>query len=228
MLILRYKSTYARVLDKNRKFLSAAARYHDLSLTDSAAIDPDELLQFLGRAATCAILAPAGPQKQRILHKIASDSRLDRLKGLPEFGTHPTILQKLSRTHIVKADELQQFKQGLQEHQTAVMGDGLTILERGIVEHNMIAVHKFYQSIYFTELSTILGVDADQAERIAAAMIQDGSLPHGCIDQVDGLLEFGLDDDNKNDDTGGAFDRGVTEFCVQLNALAGSIAAPSN
>mmetsp|Transcript_52910 Transcript_52910/g.78434 ORF Transcript_52910/g.78434 Transcript_52910/m.78434 type:complete len:220 (+) Transcript_52910:208-867(+) len=30
-LILRYKSTYARVLDANRKFLQAATRYHDLS-----------------------------------------------------------------------------------------------------------------------------------------------------------------------------------------------------
>jgi COP9 signalosome complex subunit 4 len=30
-LILRYKSTYARVLDANRKFLTAATRYHELS-----------------------------------------------------------------------------------------------------------------------------------------------------------------------------------------------------
>ncbi len=72
VLLLRYKSTYARVLDKNRKFLTAAARYHDLSLTQSSAVDPDELIQFLGRAATCAILAPAGPQKLRILLKIDS------------------------------------------------------------------------------------------------------------------------------------------------------------
>jgi COP9 signalosome complex subunit 4 len=30
-LILRYKSTYARILDANRKFISAATRYHELS-----------------------------------------------------------------------------------------------------------------------------------------------------------------------------------------------------
>ena len=30
-LMLRYKSTYARVLDANRKFLAAAVKYHDLS-----------------------------------------------------------------------------------------------------------------------------------------------------------------------------------------------------
>jgi COP9 signalosome complex subunit 4 len=34
-LILRYKSTYARVLDANRKFLTAATRYHELSQSAS-------------------------------------------------------------------------------------------------------------------------------------------------------------------------------------------------
>jgi COP9 signalosome complex subunit 4 len=34
-LILRYKSTYARVLDANRKFLTAASRYHELSQSAS-------------------------------------------------------------------------------------------------------------------------------------------------------------------------------------------------
>ncbi len=66
-LILRYKSTYARVLDTNRKFLQAAAKYHDLStahtLTD--AVDADDLLVMLGRAVTCAILSPNSAQRQR-------------------------------------------------------------------------------------------------------------------------------------------------------------------
>jgi COP9 signalosome complex subunit 4 len=66
-LILRYKSTYARVLDTNRKFLQAAVKYHDLStahtLTD--AVDADDLLVMLGRAVTCAILSPNSAQRQR-------------------------------------------------------------------------------------------------------------------------------------------------------------------
>jgi COP9 signalosome complex subunit 4 len=66
-LILRYKSTYARVLDANRKFLQAASRYHDLSQAQTDMIDADDLNNMLGRAATCAILAPSGPQRQRIL-----------------------------------------------------------------------------------------------------------------------------------------------------------------
>jgi len=67
VVILRYKSTYARVLDCNRKFLTAASRYHDLSQSSEELIRADDLLVMLGRAATCAILAPSGPQRQRIL-----------------------------------------------------------------------------------------------------------------------------------------------------------------
>jgi COP9 signalosome complex subunit 4 len=70
-LILRYKSTYARVLDSNRKFLQAASRYHDLSQSSTDLIRSEDLLNMLGRAATCAILAPSGPQRQRVLGHVS-------------------------------------------------------------------------------------------------------------------------------------------------------------
>ena len=35
-LLLRYRATYARVLDANRKFVEAAMRYYDLSNTSFA------------------------------------------------------------------------------------------------------------------------------------------------------------------------------------------------
>lgn len=78
-LILRYKSTYARVLDFNRKFLQAASRYHDLSQSSEQLIRAEDLLVMLGRAATCAILAPSGPQRQRVLGHV-------RAKAVPGTG----------------------------------------------------------------------------------------------------------------------------------------------
>lgn len=66
-LLLRYKSTYARILDSNRKFLQAAMKYYDLSTaylhTDD--IDEEELIIMLGKAVTCAILSPNSAQRQR-------------------------------------------------------------------------------------------------------------------------------------------------------------------
>jgi COP9 signalosome complex subunit 4 len=66
-IILRYKSTHARVLDANRKFLQAAVKYHDLSTAylHSSSVDKDDLLVMLGRAVTCAILSPNSAQRQR-------------------------------------------------------------------------------------------------------------------------------------------------------------------
>jgi len=71
-LILRYKATYARVLDSNRKFLQAANRYYDLSKAGAHTdiIAEDDLLIMLGRACTCAILSPSGPQRQRLLDSV--------------------------------------------------------------------------------------------------------------------------------------------------------------
>ena len=65
-LRLRYKSTYARVLDSSRKFQQAATQYYELSQAFEDAND-EELLVMLGRAATCAILAPSGSQRQIVL-----------------------------------------------------------------------------------------------------------------------------------------------------------------
>jgi COP9 signalosome complex subunit 4 len=43
-LVLRYKVTYARVLDANRKFIDAAMRYYELSQTQQQDVVQDDLL----------------------------------------------------------------------------------------------------------------------------------------------------------------------------------------
>lgn len=214
-LILRYKSTYARVLDANRKFLNAAQRYHELSQSSTDLIVAEDLLSMLGRAATCAILAPAGPQRARVLQFIAQDKRLPQLESMPEFASHPTLLRKMQFGQIIAKAELVQFEASLADHQKAVMGDGLTIMERGVVEHNMIAVAQLYDSMYLTELAHVLGVSVAKAEKICVTMIMDGSLQGSTMDQVDGLIEFkspsGAGEDNDDNDAA------LASFCHQLN-----------
>lgn len=119
---------------------------------------------------------------------------------------------------ILQPDELKKFESSLQPHQKAVMGDGLTIMERGVVEHNMIAVSKIYDSIYFSELAVVLGVSPEKAEKIAARMIMDGSLA-GSIDQVEGLLEF----ESENSSSQMVWDKAVSNFCDELNKVTDAI-----
>eukprot|EP00586_Coscinodiscus_wailesii_P012068 CAMPEP_0172496716 /NCGR_PEP_ID=MMETSP1066-20121228/91714_1 /TAXON_ID=671091 /ORGANISM="Coscinodiscus wailesii, Strain CCMP2513" /LENGTH=389 /DNA_ID=CAMNT_0013269145 /DNA_START=84 /DNA_END=1253 /DNA_ORIENTATION=+ len=215
-LILRYKSTYARVLDANRKFLQAASRYLQLSQAVGD-VEPEELLIVLGRAATCAILAPSGPQRQRILGLVFKDERLSQLETLPHFSAHPTILKKMYMNQILLKSELTRFESSLAPHQRAIMSDGLTIVERAVIEHNMIAVGKLYATIHFQELGALLGVEATRAETVAARMIVDGMLK-GSIDQVDGVLSF---------EGGGnalvAWDDEITSFCVHLNRVTEAV-----
>jgi len=217
-LILRYKSTYARVLDSNRKFSQAASRYHDLSQSTTDNIEADDLLQMLGRAVTCAILS-GGPQRQRVLGLVYKDPRLSQLDSIPEFEGHSTILKKMCTHQVLKTEELIKFEASLAPHQKAVMGDGLTIMERAVLEHNMLAVSKLYSSIYFTELGRILGVDAFKAEKIAANMIMKDVFG-GTIDQVDGLLNFVTDEKEK-----AKFDKSIISFCGELNKITEEIKA---
>lgn len=218
-LILRYKSTYARVLDSNRKFLQAASRYHDLSQSSTEVIRAEDLLIMLGRAVTCAILAPSGPQRQRVLGHITKDPRLNQLDSISQFETHATILTKMFKSQILGKKELVKFEASLQPHQKAIMGDGLTIMERGVVEHNMLAISGIYQSIYIDELALILGVPKRKAENIVATMILDGSV-EGSIDQVENLVFFHTDES-----CNGAWDKAISSFCRELNAVTDEIQA---
>mmetsp|Transcript_15744 Transcript_15744/g.17480 ORF Transcript_15744/g.17480 Transcript_15744/m.17480 type:complete len:414 (+) Transcript_15744:52-1293(+) len=225
-LILRYKSTYARVLDANRKFLQAASRYHDLSNPNPATadlVDADDLLALLGRAATCAILAASGSQKQRVLALLAKDDRLSKLSTLPSYENHALLVNKLYRSQVIRPKDLEPLN--LAEHQRAIRGDGLTILQHAIVEHNMISVSRLYRSIYIKELqSKFLGNVISNTEKFAANMIMEGSL-QGEIDQVDGVLHFNQqqleqDEDKEKEEI---WDKSITSFCMDLNTVSENI-----
>jgi COP9 signalosome complex subunit 4 len=229
-LMLRYKSTYARVLDINRKFLQAAVKYHDLSLSYlyTDAIDPDDLLIMLGKAITMAILSPNSAQRQRVLGLVYKDPRLYMLDAITEYQSHSSVVTKMYLNRIVQKRELELFESSLAEHQRAIMADGLTIVERGVLEHNMVAVSQLYTSIYFNQLCILLGgiVDANKAEKVAAKMITDGSL-HGTIDEVEGILYFNATSSTSTSketkDTSSSallhWDETITAFCTQLNKV---------
>lgn len=215
-LILRYKSTYARVLDANRKFLQAAGRYYDLSQAHEL-VSPDELLLLLGRAVTCAILAPTGVHRQRVLGLVYNDQRVSQLDSIPSFETHSNILRKMYMNQVLRQSELVAFEDSLADHQKAITSDGITIVQRAVLEHNMVAVSSLYNTIYFDELGNLLGVSKQRAEKLACRMISDGKLS-GNIDQVDGILSFVPKDEGLL-----AWDESIMNLCIQLNRVTDTI-----
>jgi len=211
-LQLRYKVTHSRILDSNRKFLDAARNYYELSQTPSTQIDSEELLELLGKATTCAILGKAGPQRDRTLGSLFKDERLATLDQLDGYSTHGQVLSKMYMQQILRRTELRAFEDSLKDHQKALTSDmGMTIPQRAIIEHNMAAASKIYENIRFTELGSLLEIDAHRAERIAARMISEKRL-NGFIDQIDGVLCFQDDTDVLR-----SWDERISEMCLQVN-----------
>merc|ERR1719162_2585920 len=155
-LQLRFWVCHARILDAKRKFLDAASKYCDLSQqTFGGQICEADLLQLLKCAVTCAILAPAGPQRSRILALLCKDERIRSVE-------HFEILQKMFMERLIRGSEVQRFEESLLPHQKATMPDGQTVLERAVLQHNVLAASRVYKNMRLKELGNLLAVPADR------------------------------------------------------------------
>ena len=258
-LKLQHKVCYARILDAKRKFLEAASRYYSLSqLTSTAAVKvsvacrahtlaarthaPEahtplplslspqvseaDMVTSLKMAVTCSVLAPAGPQRSRMLGTLYKDERTHSLDTFP-------MLEKMFMERLLKAEEVKHFEAGLADHQKATLEDGSTVLDRAVIEHNMLATSKLYLNITFEQLGLLLGIDGTKAERIAASMLAEKRL-NGSIDQPESRILFDHRGDSKGEDepkTGQpdgaeslrAFDHQIENICRSVEAIANAI-----
>ncbi|KAJ6613411.1 hypothetical protein B0H10DRAFT_227968 [Mycena sp. CBHHK59/15] len=190
-------------------------------------------------AVTCAVLAPAGPNRSRILASLYRD---ERTIELPTYN----ILSKMFLDHILRSAEIKTFEGTLKPHQLAKIAissnDRLassgqdddpssanepaastrtgpsTVLDRAVMEHNLLASSKIYNNITFRGLGALLDLTPGAAETMARKMIEQGRL-RGSIDQVDKLIWFegsreeddaqgkagGLGDVEEAEDTGAPF-----------------------
>lgn len=202
--LLTYKLCQARISDYARKFLEAASRYHELSFVGE--IDEDERKYMLSAAVTCAVLAPAGPNRSRILSSLYRD---ERTAELPTYN----ILSKMFLDHILRPIEVKEFEKTLKPHQLAkialstndrlssTLADGdfvegastrtgpTTVLDRAVMEHNVLASSRIYNNITFGGLGALLDLTPGAAETMARKMIEQGRLK-GHIDQVNKLIWF--------------------------------------
>ncbi|CAF1059776.1 unnamed protein product, partial [Didymodactylos carnosus] len=152
-LQILYKACYARILDYKRKFIEAAQRYNELSL--KSIVSADERLRALNNALICAILAPAGPHRSRMLGTLFKDERTQRSQAY-------SMLNKMYLERIISPQDTKQFEALLSVHQKATTADGYTILERAVVEHNLVSVGKIYTNITFQELGRLLGIPGEK------------------------------------------------------------------
>mmetsp|Transcript_96011 Transcript_96011/g.151211 ORF Transcript_96011/g.151211 Transcript_96011/m.151211 type:complete len:393 (+) Transcript_96011:97-1275(+) len=206
-LQLRFKVCHARILDSKRKFLEAASKYVDLSQqTFGGQIMESDLLQLLQCGVTCAILAPAGPQRSRILASLCKDERIRSVE-------HYEILQKMFLERLIRGMEVQKFAETLLPHQKAIMADGQTVLEKAVLQHNVLAASRLYKNMRLPDLGSLLEIPGDRAEKMAAKMIAEERL-EGYIDQKTKIIHFHSDSENLQQ-----WDQHIQNVCNQLNSV---------
>ncbi|KAL2352335.1 COP9 signalosome-like protein complex subunit 4 [Cryomyces antarcticus] len=210
---LQFQLSQARILDSQRSFLDASGAY--LAVSFEPTVDEEERLQSLSAAITCAVLAPAGPQRSRTLGRLYKDERAPQVD---EFS----ILEKIFLDRLLSTAEVQAFAQKLQPHQLAKTADGSTVLDKAVLEHNLLGASRLYANIGIAELGVLLGVDGDKAEQYAAEMIEQGRLA-GYIDQIDGLIIFkgeGSGERMKSGQKHGVVGKEIKKWDMNVEALA--------
>lgn len=205
-LDLRARVCNARIYDSKRKFLHAAIAFYNLSQSGVHGVAESELLQLLNCAMTCAILGKAGPQRSRILATIYKD---ERSRGLANFE----IVEKMFMDRILRKPEVEKFAEGLLPHQMARVNEDFTVLDKAMIEHNMIAISKIYNNITFEQLGSLLEITAQKAEEIIASMITEKRVK-AVLDQLSGTVEFTNESEVLH-----TWDAQITSVCRQVDDL---------
>lgn len=210
-LQLQYKMCYARILDAKRRFLEVAMRYYELSSLDKMEfggkrVKEEDLEMALLASIKCTVLASAGPQRSRMLATLYKDERTSQLSVFP-------FLEKVFKERILQKEEVEQFASTLDPHQLARLPDGSTVLDRAVLQHNILSASKLYLNASIDQLALLLGVDPEKAETAAADMISEGRLK-GSIDQVKGFIYFDSEINQLEE-----WDQQIQSACQSVNLI---------
>jgi len=204
-LVRHYHTSWAEMLDRLGRFTDAAARHVEI-----ARLERYSNSETLMRAAMCVLLAPQGPQRSRLLHAMYKDERYTELAIFP-------FLEKVYLDRILRANEVQELRKFFSTHHLEVRADGLSSLQRAMMEHNLVSMRGMYENIGFDQLGELLGVSDVQAEKMVAKLIRDDRLS-GRIDQVDRFVYF-----DKQTDPLVEWDEKVVDVSLRLNDIVEDI-----
>lgn len=120
--------------------------------TKKELVSDADLDAALSAAVTCAVLAPPGPARTRILAGLGRDERAARL---PLSGVLSSVR---SQRLLTREDAAALDKALTMPHHRAVGGDGATVLERALREHNLSAAARVYSALTLEALGELLGL----------------------------------------------------------------------
>ena len=165
--IQRCRMVKAKVEDSNRDFLNAAQSYYGVSQLES--VENQDLQELLDCALKCTLLSPAGPRKARLLAILYNDERL-------KSNQFYDLLAKMYLGSVIRQEHVEEFKNSLETYQNVTMADGYSVLEKALIEHNIVVISRIYMNIRFDELGNFLGIKKEQAEGFIAKMVEQARI----------------------------------------------------
>ncbi|CAH8626618.1 unnamed protein product [Heterobilharzia americana] len=228
-LLIRYKKAYALLLDLKQKFIEAGHRYAELSIRFPC-LDDSERLDFLERALAAALLSGASQQRARLLATLYKDERCQTFDAYPVLENmfmgrlinrsslsilepliikhYPHLLQSSSQvdTEAANTEDTSLKLSSPPSNDCSVQ----KLLERALIEHNVLAISLIYNNISLESLGLLLEIPTNEAESVAAQMISEERLV-GKLDQIDGVVHF------ENQDTD------VSSWSVQIQSLCTAV-----
>lgn len=209
-LIIDFRISQGKILDKNFKFLEASQKFTDLSFF----LPPNNsnLSFVVKQAIVCAVLASPGPSRNRLLKSLDIHSGFDS-----------SFLQRVFLDKILKKDDLLTSfaKHYLSPHHKVPLNipgypNNKSIWEHSIIEHNLYAVSKLYINISLSELAELLGISVVDTEAYASRMITEERMS-GEIDQNDQILYF--DNLSVKTDIKYRWEERITNICNLLDKV---------
>jgi COP9 signalosome complex subunit 4 len=156
-----------------------------------------------------------------MLNTLYKDERLHNKADMSYPGFRENglffILEQMYHGRILKKEQVASFQESLSSHQLAKLSDGSTVLDKAIMEHNLLSVSKLFTNISFQLLGYLLSVSPSQAEQIAASMIEEQRMS-GTLDQVESLLHFTQENEMKQ------WNDSITDMYSQLDQIISTIA----
>jgi COP9 signalosome complex subunit 4 len=117
----------------------------------------------------------------------------------------------------LRTEEVKIIEKQLQGHQNSFVDDDTTVLQKAVMEHNLLSASTVYKNITFEELGKLLGISSHKAEAMASKMILENRM-EGKIDQIDGIIQF--EDDGQNLLV---WDKKIERVCRTVNSLSENI-----
>ena len=197
-LKLRYYEQQITLAKHDDKYLEACKHYRQVLDTEAVEEDPDLLRATLQRVVYYILLAPYDNEQSDLLHRIATDSRLQtscpteaqllKLFTVPELMRWPNIESNYG-SHLTTTDIFSAEPVAAGQGNDEKAHKRYTDLRARVIEHNVRVIAKYYTRVTFARLTKLLDLPGGETEKYISDLVVSKTI-YARIDRPAGVVSF--------------------------------------